>query len=242
MFVLSIFLPLLSYLTCILFNNVFKDKQLCFSTCFFLCYQQFYLFFTLITFNENNEQVITLTSWIYSGSLNIDWSVQYSLLSVSMVLMVNFVSSLIHIYSLGYMEKDDRKVVFMGYLSLFTFFMLFLVSSSNLLQLFLGWEGVGLTSYLLIGFWYKKEQANIAAIKAFVVNRVGDFGLLLGLFAIFIVFGTLNINEILLLVNSHSSSKIEFLGFQIHSISNSRFNIYWLYGKICAIWIACLVT
>ena len=219
MFVLSIFLPLLSYLTCILFSNFFRDKQLCYSTCFFLVLSTILSFLSLITFNENNEQVITLTSWIYSGSLNIDWSLQYSLLSVSMVLMVNFVSSLIHIYSLGYMEKDERKVVFMGYLSLFTFFMLFLVSSSNLLQLFLGWEGVGLTSYLLIGFWYKKEQANVAAIKAFVVNRVGDFGLLLGLFAIFIVFGTLNINEILLLVNSHSSSKIEFLGFQIHSIT-----------------------
>ena len=97
--------------------------------------------------------------------------------------------------------------------------MLFLVSSSNLLQLFLGWEGVGLTSYLLIGFWYKKSQANIAAIKAFVVNRVGDFGLLLGLFATFILFGTLNINEILLLIESQNSTNVEFLGFQIHAIT-----------------------
>ena len=118
-----------------------------------------------------------------------------------MVLMVNFVSTIIHIYSIGYMSKDPRRIIFMGYLSLFTFFMLFLVSSANLIQLFVGWEGVGLTSYLLIGFWSKKEIANKASLKAFIANRVGDFGLLISLFTIFIVFGTINIDEILLLVN-----------------------------------------
>ena len=136
-----------------------------------------------------------------------------------MVLMVNFVSTLIHIYSVGYMKKDSKRSIFMGYMSLFTFFMLLLVSSNNLLQLFLGWEGVGLTSYLLIGFWNYKDSANSAAIKAFVLNRVGDFGLLLALFTIFVVFGTLNIDEIMILVNSYSDTYFDFLGIKVHSIT-----------------------
>ena len=174
---------------------------------------------SLILFKSNGEHTVMLTNWISSGSLNIDWSVNYNLLTVSMVLMVNFVSTIIHVYSVGYMEKDPRNTIFMGYLGLFTFFMLFLVSSSNLIQLFVGWEGVGLTSYLLIGFWSHKDEANKASIKAFIANRVGDFGLLISLFTIFIVFGTININEILLLVNSHSQSYFNFFGIQVHSIT-----------------------
>jgi len=202
LFLLSIFLPLLSYLMCILLNERLKDKYVCLFSSVFLVFSSICAFVSFLNLEINEDQAIVLSSWINSGSFIVDWSVQYNLLSSSMVLMVNFVSTLIHIYSIGYMAKDDRKVIFMGYLGLFTFFMLFLVSSSNLLQLFLGWEGVGLTSYLLIGFWYKKNQANVAAIKAFVVNRVGDFGLILALFAAFIVFGTLNIN-----------------GLQLHSIT-----------------------
>ena len=151
--------------------------------------------------------------------MSVDWSVKLNILTGSMVLMVNFVSTLIHIYSVGYMSNDSKKLIFMGYLGLFTFFMLFLVSSTNLVQLFLGWEGVGLTSYLLIGFWSHKDKANNAALKAFIVNRVGDFGILIGLFTIFIVFGTLNLNEIMILVNSHLDSYFNFLGFEIHSLT-----------------------
>ncbi len=174
---------------------------------------------SLFLFKENSNQQVILTNWISSGSLNIDWSVNLNLLTVSMVVMVNFISTIIHIYSVGYMEKDPRITIFMGYLGLFTFFMLFLVTSSNLIQLFVGWEGVGLTSYLLIGFWSHKEEANKASLKAFIANRVGDFGLLISLFTIFIVFGTININEIILLVNSHSQSYFNFFGFQVHSIT-----------------------
>ena len=123
-------------------------------------------------FKLNSESFIIFTNWINSGSFSVDWAIQLNLLSASMILMVNFVSTLIHIYSVGYMKKDPKISVFMGYLGLFTFFMLLLVSSSNLLQLFLGWEGVGLTSYLLIGFWNYKDSANSAAIKAFVVNII----------------------------------------------------------------------
>ena len=174
---------------------------------------------SLISTKIYGESIISLGAWLDSGNLSFDWSLQLNLLTSSMVLMVNFVSTLIHIYSVGYMEKDPKKITFMAYLSLFTFFMLLLVSSSNLIQLFLGWEGVGLTSYLLIGFWNYKDKANKAALKAFIVNRIGDFGILLGLFTIFIVFGTLNINEIKILINSQNDSYFNFLSFEIHSLT-----------------------
>ena len=174
---------------------------------------------SLIFFHLDGDKSFVISNWISSGSLNVDWSLNLNLLTVTMIIMVNFVSTIIHFYSVGYMSKDPRRIIFMGYLGLFTFFMLFLVSSSNLIQLFVGWEGVGLTSYLLIGFWSHKDEANKASLKAFVANRVGDFGLLISLFTIFIVFGTININEILLLVNSHSQSYFNFFGFQIHSIT-----------------------
>ena len=151
MFLLSIFLPLFSFLVCVLLNKKLKDEYLCLASSIFLVFSSICALISFLNLETNEDQAIVLSSWINSGSFSVDWSIQYNLLSSSMVLMVNFVSTLIHIYSVGYMAKDDRKVVFMGYLGLFTFFMLFLVSSSNLLQLFLGWEGVGLTSYLLIG-------------------------------------------------------------------------------------------
>jgi len=174
---------------------------------------------SLIGLKIEEEKVLILGNWISSGSLDLNWAIKLNLLTGSMVLMVNFVSTLIHIYSVGYMDKDSKNILFMGYIGLFTFFMLFLVSSSNLVQLFLGWEGVGLTSYLLIGFWNHKDSANNAALKAFIANRVGDFGLLLALFSIFIIFGTLNINEIMVLINSHVDTYFEFLGARIHAIT-----------------------
>ena len=120
--------------------------------------------------------------WINSGRFTSNWSINIDPLSSVMLVVVTFVSALVHIYSIGYMSHDPHKPRFMSYLSLFTFSMLALVVSDNFLQLFFGWEGVGLCSYLLIGFWYKKETANNAAIKAFIVNRIGDFGLRLQYF------------------------------------------------------------
>ena len=219
MFLFSIFLPLFSYLVCALLNGLIKDKALSSISCILMITSTIFSLISLFIFQIKGDQNFILSNWITSGSLNIDWSINFNLLTVSMVLMVNFVSTIIHIYSVGYMSKDPRKIIFMAYLSLFTFFMLFLVSSANLIQLFVGWEGVGLTSYLLIGFWSKKDVANKASFKAFIANRVGDFGLLISLFTIFIVFGTIDINEILLLVNSHSQSYFNFLGFEIHSIT-----------------------
>ena len=219
MFILSIFLPLLSYIVCIFLNNIVKEKTLNFVSCTLMIFATISSIISLIFFYSEGDKSFVITNWISSGSLNVDWSLNLNLLTVTMIIMVNFVSTIIHVYSVGYMSKDARRNIFMGYLGLFTFFMLFLVSSSNLIQLFVGWEGVGLTSYLLIGFWSHKDEANKASLKAFVANRVGDFGLLISLFTIFIVFGTININEILLLVNSHSQSYFNFFGFQIHSIT-----------------------
>ena len=152
--------------------------------------------------------------WISSGNFVANWSINIDPLSSIMLVVVTFVSALVHIYSIGYMSHDPHKSRFMSYLSLFTFSMLVLVVSDNFLQLFFGWEGVGLCSYLLIGFWYKKESANNAAIKAFIVNRVGDFGLAIGIFLIFFYFGTINFKEVFDLVPQLVEKKLVFLGIE----------------------------
>ncbi len=152
--------------------------------------------------------------WISSGNFVANWSINIDPLSSVMLVVVTFVSALVHIYSIGYMSHDPHKPRFMSYLSLFTFSMLVLVVSDNFLQLFFGWEGVGLCSYLLIGFWYKKESANNAAIKAFIVNRIGDFGLAIGIFLIFFYFGTINFQEIFDLAPQFIQKKLLFFGFE----------------------------
>ena len=169
----------------------------------------------LIQGYENN---FILAKWISSESLNVNWSIKIDALSSIMFVVVTLISALVHIYSIGYMANDPHKSRFMSYLSLFTFAMLTLVSSDNFLQLFFGWEGVGLCSYFLIGFWFKKETANAAAIKAFVVNRVGDFGFALGIFLIFYLFGTLNYNEVFLEISNFTDEKISILGFYYNAI------------------------
>ena len=138
-----------------------------------------------------------MLDWIDSGALEVDWALRVDALTAVMLVVVTSVSALVHLYSWGYMAEDDSQPRFFAYLSLFTFAMLMLVTADNLVQMFFGWEGVGLASYLLIGFWYHKPSANAAALKAFIVNRVGDFGFCLGIFATFLVFGTISIPEIL---------------------------------------------
>ena len=161
-----------------------------------------------------------LFSWISSGDFVANWTINIDPLSSVMLVVVTFVSALVHIYSIGYMSKDPHKPRFMSYLSLFTFSMLALVVSDNFLQLFFGWEGVGLCSYLLIGFWYKKDTANNAAIKAFIVNRVGDFGLAIGIFLIFYHFGTINFNEVFSLAPTFIEKNIIFLGLEVNLITS----------------------
>ncbi len=161
---------------------------------------------------------ITIATWISSGSLNVNWSMKIDALSAVMLVVVTSVSALVHIYSIGYMSHDPHKPRFMAYLSLFTFAMLMLVTSDNFIQLFFGWEGVGLCSYFLIGFWFKKESANKAAIKAFVVNRVGDFGFALGIFLIFYLFGTVNYSEVFQQIPNIIEKNLFFLGIEINAI------------------------
>ena len=157
--------------------------------------------------------------WISSGGFKANWSINIDPLSSIMLVVVTFVSALVHIYSIGYMSHDPHKPRFMSYLSLFTFSMLALVVSDNFLQLFFGWEGVGLCSYLLIGFWYKKETANNAAIKAFIVNRIGDFGLAIAIFLIFFFFGTINFEEVFQITSQFAEKKISFFGFELNLIT-----------------------
>ncbi len=179
--------------------------------------------FSVIVFYEvmvnQYEDNIIIATWINSGSLDVNWSMKIDTLSSVMLVVVTSVSALVHIYSIGYMSHDPHKPRFMAYLSLFTFAMLMLVTSDNFIQLFFGWEGVGLCSYFLIGFWFKKETANAAAIKAFVVNRVGDFGFALGIFLIFYLFGTVNYSEVFEQIPSITDKELVFLGIEVNAIN-----------------------
>ena len=175
-----------------------------------------YIFYQVVI--ENYESNLIIFKWINSGSLDVNWSIKIDAISAVMLVVVTLVSSLVHIYSIGYMSHDPHKPRFMAYLSLFTFAMLTLVTSDNFLQLFFGWEGVGLCSYFLIGFWFKKESANAAAIKAFLVNRVGDFGFALGIFLIFYFFGTVNYDEVFQQITQITDKKINFIGISINSV------------------------
>src|SRR6202451_3086977 len=139
---------------------------------------------------------IALFPWIVSGDLQVGWSLRVDTLTAVMLVVVTTVSSLVHVYSIGYMDEDPYRPRFFAYLSLFTFAMLMLVTADNLVQMFFGWEGVGLASYLLIGFWYAQLSANPAAIKAFVVNRIGDFGFALGIFLVFTLTGSVAFDNV----------------------------------------------
>ncbi len=162
---------------------------------------------------------IALFTWINSGDLQIAWSLRVDTLTAVMLVVVNTVSSLVHLYSIGYMDEDPHRPRFFAYLSLFTFAMLMLVTSDNLVQLFFGWEGVGLASYLLIGFWYQKPSANAAAIKAFVVNRVGDFGFALGIFAIFMLIGSTDFETIFAGAPGQVGKTIDFFGWHADALT-----------------------
>src|SRR5881394_3177590 len=145
---------------------------------------------------DGHNYIIPILPWIHSGGFTIDWAVRIDSITAVMLVVVTGVSSLVHLYSVGYMQEDPYRPRFFSYLSLFTFAMLMLVTANNFLQMFFGWEGVGLASYLLIGFWYERPSANAAAIKAFIVNRVGDFGFMLGIFGVFFIFGTLDFDSV----------------------------------------------
>ena len=214
-----IFLPLLGFLFCFLLGKQFNYKvyQISTTSILFLCTLFSWIIF--IQFINNKEtEIIFILNWITSGNFIVDWSIRLDTLTAVMFIVVTTVSACVHLYSIGYMEEDPSKIRFMGYLSLFTFFMLVLVSSNNLLQMFFGWEGVGLASYLLIGFWHHKDSANKAAIKAFVVNRVGDFGYAIGIAGIFYIFGTISFDSIFSQVDQFSEHQMQFLSFSFPTL------------------------
>jgi NADH-quinone oxidoreductase subunit L len=193
-----VFLPLLGFLIVGLFGTSLGAKASEYITSGFLVISAVlsWVAFFSVGFGEGEVFTVPVMRWIQSGGLEAAWALRIDTLTVVMLVVVNTVSALVHIYSIGYMHHDPNRPRFFAYLSLFTFAMLMLVTSDNLVQMFFGWEGVGLASYLLIGFWYKKPSANAAAIKAFVVNRVGDFGFALGIFGVFVLFGSVNLGTI----------------------------------------------
>jgi len=216
----AVFFPLLGAVIVGLFNSQFSDRFSQYLTCLMTLLASL---FSLVVFSDvvinGNEKIITLFNWINSGSMLVKWSLQFDQLSSVMLVVVNAVSCVIHFYSIGYMRNDRSIPRFFSLISLFTFFMLILVTSDNLVQLFFGWEGVGLTSYLLIGFWYEKPAANAAAIKAFLVNRIGDLGFMLGIFFIYNLAGSVNLSDIFSNVGSYADSKISFYGFEVYEIT-----------------------
>ncbi|MEC9343101.1 MAG: NADH-quinone oxidoreductase subunit L [Pseudomonadota bacterium] len=193
-----VFLPLLGFLLAGLFGKSIGAKGAEYVTTGFLVIAavlSWIAFFT-VALSGGEAQSVQVLRWINSGELNVNWAFRIDTLTVVMLVVVNTVSALVHVYSIGYMHHDPHRPRFFAYLSLFTFAMLMLVTADNLAQMFFGWEGVGLASYLLIGFWYKKPSANAAAIKAFVVNRVGDFGFALGIFGVFVLFNSIDFTTI----------------------------------------------
>jgi NADH-quinone oxidoreductase subunit L len=218
---LIVFLPLLAAIVAGLGNRMIGNvaaKILTTAALFLSCTLSWPIFISFMT-GGAEAHVVPVLDFIRSGDLDVQWSLRVDTLTAVMLVVVTSVSSLVHLYSWGYMSEDPSQPRFFAYLSLFTFAMLMLVTADSLVQMFFGWEGVGLASYLLIGFWYHKPSANAAAIKAFVVNRVGDFGFSLGIFAAFLVFGTVSIPEILSVAPSYAGSTIGFLGYRIDTIT-----------------------
>ncbi|WFE87370.1 NADH-quinone oxidoreductase subunit L [Roseibium porphyridii] len=193
-----LFLPLLGFLIAGLFGRTIGAKASEYITSGFLIIAALLSWIVFFGFWLGGAQleIVELFRWINTGDLKVSWSIRVDTLTAVMLVVVTTVSALVHVYSIGYMHHDPHRPRFFAYLSLFTFAMLSLVTADNLLQMFFGWEGVGLASYLLIGFWYKKPSANAAAIKAFVVNRVGDFGFALGIFGVFYVFQSIDFTTI----------------------------------------------
>ncbi len=211
-----VFLPLLAAVIAGLGNRMLGNvvaKSLTTGALFIACALSWPIFLSFVS-GDGQAEVVKVLDWIHSGSLRIDWSLRVDTLTAVMLVVVTTVSAFVHLYSWGYMDEDPDQPRFFAYLSLFTFAMLMLVTADNLVQMFFGWEGVGLASYLLIGFWFRKPSACAAAIKAFVVNRVGDLGFMLGIFGTYLVFNTVSIPEILAAAPSMAGSTIGFLGYR----------------------------
>ena len=220
MAVAVVFLPLIAAVIAGFFGRVIGDRGAQLVTCGALLLSAvlgLFLFRDILASDE--ARVIPLASWIVAGGVDVTWSLRLDTLSGVMIIVVTVVSSMVHVYSIGYMHGDPSIPRFMSYMSLFTFFMLALVTSNDFVQLFFGWEGVGLMSYLLVGFWYDRPSANAAAIKAFLVNRVGDFGFSLGIYAVFVIFGSLDFGTVFGAAPKAVGTTMEFLGWHIDALT-----------------------
>jgi NADH-quinone oxidoreductase subunit L len=215
-YALIVLLPLAGALIAGLFGRVLgpRPSEIITTSLLMIAAALSWIVFVRVGFDGETTKV-PLLRWITSGELDTAWSLRIDTLTAVMLVVVNTVSALVHLYSIGYMHEDDSRPRFFAYLSLFTFAMLALVTSDNLLQMFFGWEGVGLASYLLIGFWYKKPEANAAAIKAFVVNRVGDFGFALGIFGLFAVMDSINLDAVFAAAPDQVGKTFSFLGYEV---------------------------
>ena len=225
MVITVLFLPLLGAIIAGFFHPIFGEKIVKFfaSSCVFVGAILSWTIFLVTDFSTVEK--IHLFNWISSGHLNVAWAIRLDALTSIMLVVVCSVSFLVHLYSFGYMKADHNwkqsekyEARFFSYLSFFTFAMLALITSDNFLQMFFGWEGVGVASYLLIGFYYKKPSANAAAIKAFVVNRIGDFGFILGIFCVFISTGSLYFDDLFVQAESLADETIQFVGFKLNTI------------------------
>jgi NADH-quinone oxidoreductase subunit L len=218
---LIVFLPLLAALIAGLGGRMIGNlpaKLVTTAALFTSCALSWPIFLGFLS-GDMTASVTPVLHWVQSGDLSFDWALRVDSLTAVMLVVITSVSALVHLYSWGYMAEDPSQPRFFAYLSLFTFAMLMLVTADNLVQMFFGWEGVGLASYLLIGFWYYKPSANAAAMKAFVVNRVGDLGFMLGIFGTFLVFQTVSIPDILAAAPGYAGSSIGFLGMRLDTLT-----------------------
>jgi NADH-quinone oxidoreductase subunit L len=227
MFELIVFLPLLAAIVAGLGGRVIGDRGAQLVTCGAVITSAVLsvLVFFQVALGHQPEHVV-LANWIVSGDFKVSWAIKVDTLTAVMLVVVNGVSSLVHVYSVGYMSHDPHKPRFMAYLSLFTFAMLMLVTADNFVQMFFGWEGVGVASYLLIGFWYKRPAANAAAIKAFLVNRVGDFGFALGIFGTFLVFGAVDFQTVFAAAPGMAGKSFTFLNHQVDVMNTLTFLLF----------------
>src|SRR6266568_7035363 len=223
-----VFLPLLGFLIAGLFGRQIgaRGAELVTTIPLIVCALLSWFVFISIGFGHAPASAPVLGNWMTSGALKVDWALRVDTLTAVMLVVVTTVSSLVHLYSIGYMHEDPSRPRFFAYLSLFTFAMLMLVTADNLVQMFFGWEGVGLASYLLIGFWYQKPSANAAAIKAFVVNRVGDFGFALGIFAIFMLINSTDFETIFAGAPGLTGKSIHFLSWDVDALTLMCFLLF----------------
>jgi len=216
----AVFLPLCAAIVAGFFGRWIGDRGAQLVTCLAVTVTAILSVFLLISVGfQHQPRTVELFTWIDSGSFEVVWSLRVDALTAVMMFLVGTVSAAVHWYSIGYMANDPDKPRFMAYLSLFTFFMLMLVTANDLVQLYFGWEGVGLVSYLLVGFWYDRPSANSAAIKAFIQNRVGDFGFALGIMAVFYLTGSVSLDTVFAEAPELAQQSIDFLGFEANALT-----------------------